>query len=282
MRSALLSAVVVAALITPLGRAGDAVDARAMVMLDGGKTVPTNARLLVAFGTYHSASQRAYCPLDVTDEAKCPKADLAFELRRIPDGAKPFVAIAADVRPSEQRGKSIVEIVPKIALSANALHELWLRDKSPLGKHELVAAFVTGGEADVTAPQWQGPMVATWNDGSDHVTKGFELAGPPTTPVLEIVGPPPKDAGPVWYRVWLSTDGPTDFTKPATAWASSARPTEGGKVVLRLSRHQHVAVELPEEQIVHVGLRAIDLAGNSSAPLRFTVDTHKKSAQKPK
>ena len=201
-----------------------------------------------------------------------------LELRRI--GNPEAVAIEQRVIGTEQ--ERMLEIWPVAPLAPNAFYVVARRGepadaKSPAGFPSLHADFTTGDQVDTTPPSWSGASAAR------YLATGS--AGDPSScsvhePVIEIDAAEPKDddtpAAAIVLGVWIA--GPTGAFDYAAAPAVIARIGAGHAYLGRTSYCGES--DFPARKAaLKLGLRALDLAGNASAPSEVIVDPEGRPAE---
>jgi hypothetical protein len=201
-----------------------------------------------------------------------------LELRRV--GNPEVVATEQRVIGTEQL--RTLEIWPVAPLAPNAFYVVARRGepaeaKSPAGSPSLRADFKTTDQIDTTPPSWAGASAAR------YLAQG--VAGDRSScavhePVIEIDAAEPKDddtpATAIVLGVWLA--GPTGAFDYAAAPAVIARIGSGHAYLGRTSYCSES--DFPARKAaLKLGLRALDLAGNASAPSEVIVDPEGRPAQ---
>jgi hypothetical protein len=169
-------------------------------------------------------------------------------------------APAFDLRAWE--GSVLLEVVPRAPLAAGTRYELWASPRKapwePAGRPRhppvLLGTFRTGTDVDVTPPSAPVLVRAVRRPAfaSCSASLGIEVATPATDP----------QGGAVLYAVWFaSADGRVAYEVPPDAIAPYAAETRS----LELEDPAHALVGL------HLGVRALDLAGNLGPPAEVTV-----------
>jgi hypothetical protein len=202
--------------------------------------------------------------------------DLA--LRRA--GSPEVVATEQRVIGTEQ--ERMLEIWPVAPLAPNAFYVVERRGepadaKSPAGFATLHADFKTSAQVDTTPPSWSGASAARYL--AKGVT-GDRSSCNVQEPVIEIDAAEPKDddtpATAIVLGVWVA--GPTGAFDYAAAPAVLARLQAGHAYLGR--RYYCGESDFPAKKAaLKLGLRALDLAGNASAPSEVTVDPEGRPAQ---
>ncbi len=164
----------------------------------------------------------------------------------------------------------VLEVWPKSPLEANASYELRRGGgvaRTSRGFPTMRVGFATGAEVDSTAPVWRGPKSARYLPGG--VVTGYSCDV--KAPVIEIdVGEASDDVTPpaqIVYGVWLVGASPPDYAAaPAVVVAPSA-----GRVILGRASYCAESNFAVKDERMRFGLRALDWAGNASAPSEITV-----------
>jgi len=204
-----------------------------------------------------------------------------FELRTAPAGRDPGTVVPSDVRRTETDHSGsdpffVVEMIPKADLQPATRHEIWSVGIQAPRRQQFWGTLRTGKGRDTKPPTWSGATKVTpiVHKQSAHVATIVGSGG------LNVFGPRASDAeGRVLYAAWKGTAAtPIDFSRPPDGYAyetglgvSNPR-SESALVVLGWPggcTPPNFAV--PEVQEVRIGLRAVDLAGNVSAPSEHRV-----------
>jgi hypothetical protein len=201
-----------------------------------------------------------------------------LELRRL--GSPEVVATEQRVIGTEQ--ERMLEIWPVAPLAPNAFYVVARRGEpadatSPAGSPTLHEDFKTSDHTDTTPPTWSGASAARYL--ANGVTGDRSSCNVPA-PVIEIDAAEPKDddtpAAAIVLGVWVA--GPTGAIDYAAAPAVIAHLRAGHAYLGR--RYYCGESNFPAKKAaVRLGLRALDLAGNASAPSEVTVDTEGRPAQ---
>jgi hypothetical protein len=169
-------------------------------------------------------------------------------------------APALDVRVWER--SEMVELVPRMSLEAGTRYDLWAQPHPPSWAPKtrrappplLLGTFRTGGDVDTTPPS--APLVR-------RAVRKPAFASCEAWLEIELAKPA-ADAGggAVLYALWFAAAGPIAYDAP---------PAE---LAVYVADEQSIDVEDPARAKVglRVGVRAVDVAGNLSAPVEATVD----------
>jgi hypothetical protein len=263
------------------GRPGDAITLPPPL----GVLAPRNVRPRV---TLH-ASWRTddFCPPWPVRQKPCAKG--AYDLRLRVAGED--VVIPIDLRTSTSGDVATVEIVPKSALPARTRFEIVHVESSGISPTQVIGTFMTGDAIDQTPPSWLGvtsfqrfgtwpgiplPPPAPRSAATRNVITLDELADCRGPGVSFSGGPPPTDdatrSEDLRIALWAGDPAqPIDYTAPPLAYLrgipqrTSFDVTFGGDA--HPSNFSFERGKLP----IKYGLRAVDLAGNVSAPSEITV-----------
>jgi hypothetical protein len=162
-----------------------------------------------------------------------------------------FVLVATDGTPAPVDVRSwptsmVWELAPQARLRANARYELWgvPRSKQPTPP-VLLGTFKTGADDDVTAPS------------APKLVRAAEITPLGSCPTfIELTGTPGSDtSGETLHAVWLSDDrGVLHYADPPNEiFAWTERRAEVNKWFMHKGTRR-------------IGVRAVDVAGNVSAP----------------
>jgi hypothetical protein len=195
-----------------------------------------------------------------------------LELRRV--GNPEAVATEQRVIGTEQQ--RTLEIWPVAPLDPNAFYVIARRGgdagdaKSPAGWPSLRAELKTSNDVDTTPPSWAGASAARYlAEGA----LGDRSSCSVREPVIEIDVAEPKDdatpASAIVLGVWVA--GPTGAFDYAAAPVVLASARAGHAYLGRTSYCTESDFPV-KKQALKLGLRALDLAGNASAPSEITVD----------
>ncbi|MBK7399023.1 MAG: hypothetical protein IPJ34_22735 [Myxococcales bacterium] len=175
-----------------------------------------------------------------------------------------------------------IELAPKQPLAASTRYEVVLVEKDKKRPTKVVGTFGTGAALDDEAPSWKGvtstAVVAGLPPGS------FSLGCGGSGPVAYLfMKQTPVDAGPFVFLVWTSTGGAIDETLPAQAVlpvdsvsAITPVPKNAGTVSIGDLGCSGNVADLPAGKAVRVRVRAVDAAGNKTAPSEVVLDTRPK------
>jgi hypothetical protein len=200
------------------------------------------------------------------------------ELRRIGN----LEVVATEQRVIGTDRERMLEIWPVAPLAPNAFYVVARKGEaedatSPGGFPSLHADFKTSGQTDTTPPSWSGASAARYL--ATGMT-GQHSSCSVSEPVIEIDAAEPKDddtpASALVLGVWVA--GPTGAFDYAAAPAVITRIHAGHAYLGRTSYCRES--DFPAKKAAQkLGLRALDLAGNASAPSEVTVDPEGHPAQ---
>lgn len=179
-----------------------------------------------------------------------------------------------------------VELVPAAPLLPRTAYEVW-------GGGAIVGAFTTGDATDTSAPTWAGarggkayvPPKANAQRTTSRVIRLAEECGEPYVEI-ESIAPAADDQTPendIRYALWAGDPkAALDYGKPPFGWctidvAAQRSSTLNGRQPIFVLRYGNTEGldddlrELPPMRPLLVGVRAIDLAGNASAPSELVV-----------
>jgi hypothetical protein len=265
MRGLLTTAIVAAALAAPRpagAQCGKPWDA--LVTPHDGAPAPRNAHVWV---------RQPFAPGDPA---------WTFSLRAAPSRGKPAGGIALATRAAVAGAYRDVELTPAGRLDAGTRYEVVMSGPASRLADAIVGTFVTGDADDTTPPVWA---------GAKRVFPTHLLgASPPGTiriyaecegPGLGIDAPPATDDGAtadeLRYEVWYSdARGKLDYAAaPAAVIAGAWDELPGGAPSvfrLEIGGAEEGISDMPPRAFfkrrarARVGVRAVDLAGNASAP----------------
>jgi hypothetical protein len=174
--------------------------------------------------------------------------------------ARPEPAVELDRIEAKSGALWFVELAPREPLAPETRYELWMT--APGGRPAVIGEIATGVESDTTPPAWSGVGKPTWvkapaSPGTCQTGKPHALFG----------HQPAADA--VLYAVWLAdAAGKIDYAKPPTTWL---RDWNGKLALGNPSICSPSNADLPASGKLRVGLKALDHAGNLSAPSEATL-----------
>ncbi|HKA87574.1 MAG TPA: hypothetical protein VKE22_07905 [Haliangiales bacterium] len=203
---------------------------------------PLNVRFLLEVPPIED-SLKPMAPEDILVTLRGPKGAVAAEVARWG---------AAELR--------WIQLTPKAPLAPATRYSVHV---SVGGKDSLLGQVVTGDAADTTAPTFEGVTKAAVV--VEGVSPGRCTTG--EAYVVLTIGAAKDDATPpqaLRYRVWLADDqGAIDYDRPPTAIVAA----RGGELHLgRPSICTAKSFVLPDRPTFKLGVKAVDLAGNASAP----------------
>jgi len=265
------------------GICGRPPDAR-VVPLPMGPVAPINTHVRA---TLHAGwEQRAFCTVEDAGEV-CPAGAFEIVLRHAPGALALEGAIAVARQDSRLADRVTVTFAPLAPLAANSRFELVYRDRNGKIAPRILGTFATGALADTTAPRWIGVseyfldgVVPAPAPGSKVVTVAEECAEP--TVVFASAASATDDQSPegaIRYGLWATPDPAAviEYSEPALAYLVGDRsvPSPRTSAALRITLpigSSKLPFALPQSKgRTKVGIRAVDLAGNRSAPSELVV-----------
>jgi hypothetical protein len=186
-----------------------------------------------------------------------------LSLRTAPLPGKPRAPIAATERAWTTTDVERATLVPDAPLAPRTAYELWT------SRGEIVGLFTTGDAPDTTPPTFRGVEGARVLERTGPiecglprlVANGKALATDDRTEQRDIL-----------YAVWAEP-GAIDYTKPPRGWTTAEDDRRGRGFTLTYGSTEQGDddLDLPAKRPLRIGIRAIDLAGNASAPSEVTV-----------
>ncbi len=226
--------------------------------------IPTNARVVVTM-------PRGWPTAPVSDDDEhAPLGNFRLQLRTPATVQKSAIALAtrAVTLGLGGGGGPTIELVPEAPLAAQSIYEVWAIDDSPLHASRLVRVVRTGMEDDRTPPAWSGPTHVAYAPAPPPGT--LDLCGNGAS--LEFSGPAATDVGSLHYELWLVPGASVDVGKPFTLLATTWVDPAIGLFSVGESGCSWQAA-LPLSPALHVGVRAVDWAGNASPLSEIVLDT---------
>ncbi len=236
-----------------------------------------------AFGP--PAPERSACAPE--EPQYCTERVYEFRLRRASRGASEGQDVPIEVVKSQTARQTAFEIVPKQNLEARRRYELWLLDSGEVYPTRLLGTFRTGTAADQQAPKWSGLTHSSWQPpkpvAPGHPRRVVLAWGSPGIPLF---GAPAHDGPkPAWirYAVWTADPGQkVDYESPPTTYVEeypAPLPPENGPPqtgpLLEIGGSDGCwdspFVIPKDKKTILVGMRALDIAGNRSAPSELTI-----------
>jgi hypothetical protein len=215
--------------------------------------VPTNALIIVGVPDGWPA-------LRIRDEETSPRGKYHVEMRTPSTSKRPSSTVGAKVEAFvDTAAGSVVQLTPDKPLAPGSLYEVWAIDESPAHASRLLQVVRTGTSEDRDAPAWKGPTTVTYSPPAGP--GAFTICG--NGPDIDFDGSPATDEGPLRYEVWLSPDVPVDVGKAPTLVTTGLDDKPPGLFSIGQSDCSWPVV-IPESAALHVGVRAVDWAGNHS------------------
>jgi hypothetical protein len=156
------------------------------------------------------------------------------------------------------------ELLPSAPLSPSTAYEL----RTTRG--EIVAVFTTSVLADTRPPTWTGvrsgvvrrfdPRVIGLECGSPEITLSGESAASDDQTTRDDIR----------YAAWFGKPStPIDYTAPPVTWT---RASPDIRFSLQFGNTEDSDFDLPPQRPLRIGVKAVDFAGNASAPSELTLD----------
>lgn len=213
---------------------------------------------------------------------------VTVSLHDVTGGRTDAPALPASVATFGMEQERILELTPKEPLAAGRRYQIWIAGGNPGARH--VVSFTAGAALDESPPQWPGAVRAT----TQHA-----LAPPPPAgssivvvqssderdrPWVVVETPPAKDPGKLGtpaaslrYGVWLpDAAGRFDYARTPLTYVSwkDGRLLAGRDAAYPVNSLCDLPLFPPPAAgaAFRLGLRAVDAAGNQSAPSELTVE----------
>lgn len=256
------------------GRAADA----SMVPPPIAVRAPLNAQITLSLPS--SWRTRTFC--DDALSTTCSSGSFELALRIAPGdhatGAAPQI-VDASLTESTLGAIATVVMKPRTPLTARTRYEVVRTDKAGKVPILVVGTFTTGDATDDRAPAWSG--ITRHRVSSTEPIKGVvSIAEECGENAIELEGMAAEDEGTpataLRYAVWIGDQGKAiDYTaSPLAILEGKAWPKHGGgnALVVTVPLERDGKLALPNgKKTAKIGLRAIDLAGNASAPSEIAV-----------
>jgi hypothetical protein len=215
----------------------------------------------------------------------CPERDYRLSLHPAPGTGTTNADVTFTERDTVRSAYAEAELTPNAPLAPDTRYELWLEAPE---RARVLGTFVTGRITDTTSPVWSGVTSAGFSDQAADAAK----AHPGRLQIHEC------DAGrELWFRfraatddvtppnavrygIWIAAAGSSpDYQQPALAYLDpgylQADATGLPSVTVSLGGGLCQDFDLGALDLVgrrKVGVRAVDVSGNASAPSEVTVD----------
>lgn len=180
---------------------------------------------------------------------------------------------------------ALVELIPEQPLLAGERYEVWWEEPDHIIEPRVVTTFRAAGPPDRTPPSWDGPAGVSLSVRDRRPGRIIDPCGSPER-LVKITGPHASDAvGGFFnlYMAWFSDLPRVDDRRPPDAFFlgpellgsdPSRNPPAGlleapfflaeQKTLLDLEGCFDHKVQLPRGAVRAVGLKAVDLSGNST------------------
>jgi hypothetical protein len=204
-----------------------------------------------------------------------------FELRTAPAPGRERALVPTKVRQSNSGDYERFELVPDAPLAPGTAFEIWAT------RGELIGAFVTGAYADTSPPTWSGLTTGTAYKkpapvrGRPGVITLSEECGEHFLSLRTAAVAVDDHTKDIRYAVWAApSTQKIDYTRPPLGWTrideENARlASPPGKPISYTLGYGNTDfdndIDLPTVRPLLVGVKAIDLAGNESAPSELAV-----------
>jgi hypothetical protein len=218
------------------------------------------------------------CNVDDGGAERCPVGTFDLALVRAPGAGIARDEVRVSRRDSLANEVATAELVPLAPLERRARYEVVHVDRTPNGGSppRVLGTFVTGDAKDDTPPTWSGVTRAVFS-GKAGATGTTIVLLPEcmSTSVLFYAAEPTDDATPaaqLRFAVWMDDGrGAIDYTAPPRIY-ERGRKTPRGFVVEHGGSEVEDAFRPPPGRLrARFGVRAVDWAGNMSAPSEVNV-----------
>ncbi len=245
-----------------------------------GWLAPRNAH--VRLGIHASWRTRPLCG---PSAASCPEGTFDLVLRRAPAPAAvaedpPPVPVA--IREATFGGTATVVLVPNALLDARARYEVVHVDRSGRHPARIVASFATGDATDDKPPTWSG-ITQHRLESLDVKDARGRLVIPMECAVnglfVRSTTPPTDEGTPpdlLRFAIWAGDDAkPIDYATAPIAYMKGDRwrsKSGAEEISFTLEMDRDGKLVLPNgKKSARFGVRAVDVAGNQSAPSEVSV-----------
>jgi hypothetical protein len=213
---------------------------------------PLNTHVWMRHPTWHHSGNRSFKPGG-------GNFDVDFVVRSVMPTAADIPITVREWSPDY-----LIELVPQSLLAANHRFEVWGIPRSASESPRLLASFQTGTTSRATSPPK--PAFAA----STRPKPTGLLAGDCGSYEQIILGGTP-DEGEVLYAVWAATNGHIDWKGPPIAIAGPPTPGHPVRFDVYDSLRPFAEFIAWAQSSPHIGVRAMDVAGNLSEPVELDV-----------
>jgi len=211
------------------------------------------------------------------DASECDEGQFSLRLVEAPSrtGARPQRPIPADLRVHSNEKVAVVELIPRSLLPAGRRYDAEIVDEQ--GRFvRLAGTFKVKGLADREAPAWSGITGAWGIHPEQPVTdgkRGIVIDMTEYKPGISVQATPP--VGSALFAVWVGEVGkPIDFSQPPDLYETHSALLSNGALVIDLGGSDLCWASpfvVPARDAIRLGMAAVDLAGNRSAPSQTDV-----------
>lgn len=239
---------------------------------------PLNARIVLSLPS--SWRTKTFCEDALSTTCRSGSFELALRIApgdHATAGAPQIVD--ASLTESALGATATVVMKPRTPLAARTRYEVVRTDKAGKVPILVVGTFTTGDATDEKAPAWSG--ITSHRVSSTEPRKGVvSIAEECGVNAIELEGVAAEDEGTpakaMRYAVWIVDQGKAiDYgASPLAILEGNVWPKHGGgnELVVTVPLERDGKLALPNgKKTAKLGMRAIDLAGNASAPSEITV-----------
>ncbi|MEZ4219984.1 MAG: hypothetical protein R3B13_03575 [Polyangiaceae bacterium] len=213
----------------------------------------------------------------------CPPTVLSFELRSAPVRDKESHVIECRLERAILPETEVYELIPRERLRPRARYDVVVVSEAA---EILVGTLRTGTKADEVAPSWTASSAyrpskpQPSKPGKPRVITLDDYEG--AAPIFVQAAPAKDEGGPglVRYQVWSEKPGATlDFSQPAAGYGLLVDPRTFAEspplLGIGFMGCRGFSFDSRDEGPVRIGVIAVDLAGNRSAPAVFDLPARK-------
>ncbi len=249
----------------------------AYVSPEPGAPAPLNVHVRVQLHKEWRTS--GICAVDDEGRERCPPGKFDFALVQAPGPGASAGEVPIVRRPSLSNEIATVELVPLAPLAPRTRYEVLYIDRGGAVATRILGTFVTGDARDDTPPQWSGVTRGTFTGHALGARGGViviraECSSPSV--LLAGAGPATDDATPassLRYAIWMDDGhGPIDYASPPLVYERGAAGGRTGFFVEHGGSEVEDSFAPPKGRPrATFGVRAVDWAGNMSAPSEVRV-----------
>lgn len=239
----------------------------------GDRIAPLNARIRVSLPeSWRTTTLDCSGARGSPTAAACRAGRMSLVLRTAPGTGAKVDDVVTTQRESRSGDVATVELVPEGPLKPNTRYEVWHRDDAGVHRARVLATFETGVANDTTAPFWRGIQSAR------RISSQLECDVDGISVLAWIPTDESTPNNQLRFGIWLADDsGRLDYGSPPLLFAegvddTSARVRDPEVVRIPLGTGAKNDFVFPKgKRFVKIGIRAFDLAGNTSPPSETTV-----------